>query len=160
MIHDGLTKHERYRLKDLDAYRKRKREWAKTPDQKAKRLEYSRKWRALNRDLHNERAKINHQKYKHKYVLRNANYALMFKYGIGLEFYNFMLARQSGGCFLCGRHETTRRLHVDHDHATGQVRKLLCMRCNTHLGWVEQLGLQKIKDYLEMNHVITDGKIY
>lgn len=40
--------------------------------------------------------------------------------------------RQNNCCALCGRHESSfkRRLNVDHNHKTGQVRGLLCYRCN------------------------------
>jgi hypothetical protein len=51
--------------------------------------------------------------------------------------YAAMLARQYGGCAICGRPPKTRRLHVDHDHRTGAVRGLLCHRCNRNLPtWV------------------------
>jgi len=42
-----------------------------------------------------------------------------------------MLARQGGGCALCGG---TDRLIVDHNHATNATRGILCSRCNTRLG--------------------------
>ncbi len=39
---------------------------------------------------------------------------------------------QGGCCAMCKRAENTfkRRLNVDHNHKTGQVRGLLCYRCN------------------------------
>jgi len=42
--------------------------------------------------------------------------------------YDRMLAAQDGMCAIpaCLRTPKTRRFHVDHDHATGQVRGLLC----------------------------------
>ena len=46
-----------------------------------------------------------------------------------------MLAAQGGGCAICGcepRDDIS--LHVDHDHATGEIRGLTCFRCNDALG--------------------------
>lgn len=48
-----------------------------------------------------------------------------------------MLAAQGGHCAICPateRDESRGRLHVDHDHATGKVRGLLCMNHNHMLG--------------------------
>ena len=41
---------------------------------------------------------------------------------------------QEGKCALCNRHV---KLHVDHDHDTGEVRGLLCHRCNVGLGYFQ-----------------------
>lgn len=48
--------------------------------------------------------------------------------GVTDEEYAAMLERQGGGCAIpgCNRTPKTRRFHVDHDHATGAVRELLC----------------------------------
>lgn len=45
-----------------------------------------------------------------------------------------MLAEQDGRCVICMKAARTRRLAVDHDHATQAVRGLLCYRCNQYLG--------------------------
>lgn len=60
-------------------------------------------------------------------------------YRITLDEYNLMYDRQKGNCDCCGKHESNfkRRLHVDHCHVTGQVRGLLCTRCNPGLGYFE-----------------------
>lgn len=62
------------------------------------------------------------------------------KYGITVEQYDAMLERQEGRCAICrGEDPGGRfgRFAVDHDHATGAVRGLLCMMCNTTLGRYE-----------------------
>ena len=55
-------------------------------------------------------------------------------YGITVEEYDALLARQGGVCGLCGRPPDRKRLHVDHNHGTGAIRGLLCHHCNTGLG--------------------------
>lgn len=55
-------------------------------------------------------------------------------YGMPAAEQEAMLERQGGRCALCGDPPGRRRLSVDHDHATGLVRGMLCHRCNTALG--------------------------
>ena len=63
--------------------------------------------------------------------------------------YETLLEGQGGGCAICGATPKTRRLHVDHDHKTGQVRGLLCFRCNNALpAWVTEKWLYKAAGYL------------
>lgn len=47
-------------------------------------------------------------------------------YGITGAEYDDLLRFQGGRCFICRRAPRTKRLAVDHDHATGEVRGLLC----------------------------------
>ena len=60
-------------------------------------------------------------------------------YGVTRQTYNQMVMEQCGNCAICGRPETAknRQLCVDHDHATGKIRGLLCSRCNTALGLMQ-----------------------
>lgn len=51
-----------------------------------------------------------------------------------------MLDRQGGRCAICQGSEpggNAKHWHVDHDHATGRVRGLLCMKCNVGLGYFQ-----------------------
>lgn len=56
--------------------------------------------------------------------------------GVTHEQYQAMLKEQKECCAVCGIHQTGRkyRLSVDHCHATGQIRGLLCGFCNTGIG--------------------------
>ncbi len=55
-------------------------------------------------------------------------------FGLTRDDYRRMLARQHGVCAICCRvNENGRRLGPDHSHATGQLRDLLCGRCNSAL---------------------------
>lgn len=77
------------------------------------------------------------------------------KYGMTIEEYGEMLAAQGGGCFICGRPPRDDiSLHVDHDHSTGQVRGILCFRCNNALAdFQEDPGLlAKAADYLDRHN--------
>ena len=47
-------------------------------------------------------------------------------YAITAAEYLALLAWQRGRCYICGRRAISRRLAVDHDHASGEVRGLLC----------------------------------
>ena len=50
-------------------------------------------------------------------------------YGLTEGQYGALLIVQGGRCAICAG-ERPYRLNVDHDHATGLVRGLLCRRCN------------------------------
>ena len=62
---------------------------------------------------------------------RNAR--LLKKYGVTIWTYGDLLSKQKGLCAICLRTPKTKRLCVDHDHKTGQVRGLLCYVCNRKL---------------------------
>jgi len=66
---------------------------------------------------------------------------LKSKYGITVDEHAWMFLNQRGLCAICKDSERSRRtengasgLVVDHDHETGEVRGLLCNRCNAGIG--------------------------
>lgn len=78
------------------------------------------------------------------------------KFGLAEEQFLLMLERQGGKCAICedifvsgeGRRKTA---NVDHCHASGTVRGLLCGGCNTGLGNLKDAPelLRRAADYLE-----------
>lgn len=68
---------------------------------------------------------------RHRRRLRAKELRVSKVYGLTASEYNTLLAQQGGRCAVCqvatGK---ARRLAVDHDHATGLVRGLLCKSCN------------------------------
>ena len=69
------------------------------------------------------------------------------RYGISVEEYDVLFAKQNGVCAICEKPENLTKdgklhaLAVDHNHETMQVRGLLCMNCNTRLGYFEGKNL-------------------
>lgn len=56
-------------------------------------------------------------------------------YGITRVMYRVLQAFQGGRCWGCRRARgRTKRLAVDHNHRTGEVRMLLCSTCNNVVG--------------------------
>lgn len=54
-------------------------------------------------------------------------------YGLSSADYDALLASQGGRCAIGRERPKGKRLAVDHDHKTGEVRGLLCSRCNHDL---------------------------
>lgn len=101
-------------------------------DRRAAKAAYQKAWRAANP----ARAKSNE---------------LRKMFGITLADYDAMLEAQGGGCAICGKpRDKHYRLAVDHDHASGKIRGLLCAHCNRGIGHFgdDPKLLRKAADYL------------
>lgn len=85
------------------------------------------------------------------------NTRLKRDFDITLKIYNEMLCRQEGVCAICRQPERVvfkgkiKALAVDHNHATGEIRGLLCMRCNVEVGIIEN------KERFSMIHKYLDS---
>lgn len=69
-------------------------------------------------------------------------------YGLTSEVYQMLVNQQKGHCLICGQ---KKKLVVDHCHASGKVRGLICQRCNIQVGWFEttsQLEIIRIANYI------------
>jgi len=87
----------------------------------------------------------NTQDYRKKYrngregKRANKRSQLKILYGMTIEEYEKMLKEQNGKCAICkSRNNNGNSLHVDHNHTTGKIRGLLCHKCNTALGIVNE----------------------
>ena len=75
------------------------------------------------------------------------HWTMMRTYGIKPEEYYIKLKEQNFKCAVCEEEETSvawngkgkvKKLAIDHDHKTDKIRGLLCSRCNTFLGRVNE----------------------
>jgi hypothetical protein len=83
---------------------------------------------------------------------------LKARFGITPETYVAMLDAQDGVCAICRRPETrivrgcVSALAVDHNHTTGQIRGLLCFRCNSGIGALgdDPENIDRAAEYLRL----------
>lgn len=85
-----------------------------------------RAWNERNPGRHNELRRQAHDRQK------AAKKWYLYRYGLTLEDLGRMRSEQEGCCACCG--DEAQKLVVDHDHATGVVRALLCEPCNKGIG--------------------------
>ncbi len=69
------------------------------------------------------------------------NQFLRSHYGITQSDYLLILESQGGRCAICRTDSPETKWHktfsVDHCHATGKVRGLLCQKCNMAIGYLK-----------------------
>lgn len=95
-------------------------------------LEKADNWKTANpqkrKDVANKYTKNNPEKLRNNF-LKN-------KYGITLEEFNDKQSLQQHKCTICGnKFKNTKDAHMDHCHATGKIRDILCSACNKGLGY-------------------------
>lgn len=69
---------------------------------------------------------------------KRQGYKLKYRYNLSQKDWNKRYLQQNGVCMICGKPETSidnntgniRKLGFDHNHKTGQIRDLLCTKCN------------------------------
>jgi hypothetical protein len=87
-----------------------------------------------------------------KVAIKFRRSVLKRKYGLTPQDYAAMLERQNGQCAICQAEPSPNLgLSVDHCHATGVVRGLLCAACNRALGQFQDdlERLRRALDYLQ-----------
>lgn len=122
----------------------------RNPEYREKQKSNSRKWHEANREYKARWDKQYRQKTGPKTEERY--YAsILSKFGMTKESYDQLLVSCDNSCQICGdKPYKGKRLHLDHNHATGKVRGLLCTRCNWYLATIERNPdvLDRIREYL------------
>jgi hypothetical protein len=81
------------------------------------------------------------------------------KYSIDLQTYEDLLSSQGNKCKICGvgsnPDSRANFLVIDHNHTTGEIRGLLCTKCNALLGLAQDREdiLEEAKQYLKNSRV-------
>ncbi len=111
------------------------------------------KWLKEHNPNYLERQRINHKKwvelhrermkqYKENYRLKQDpiyNHVKKLRhYHMTVEDYDSLLKSQNGKCAICQKQPTKNRLAIDHCHKTGEIRGLLCFRCNFGLSYFSE----------------------
>jgi hypothetical protein len=136
-----------------DRRRHYSKQWRKDNADKCK--EVAKAWKESNLDKVKETQKRSYEKHKDKRIevskiWKSNNSDKVFKsyrrswikrkYGLSVDVYDLLVSRQQGLCAICNKEETAiiagniKLLAVDHDHATGNIRGLLCQSCNCLIG--------------------------
>ena len=121
-----------------------------TPEAKAKHAAETRAYYAANRDRVIAREKARRDADKN--IVRA--YRLRTKYGMTLQDFEAMVKAQGNRCLCCKTQFGLLKAHrpyVDHCHASGRVRGILCTGCNAVLGHAKDSPkvLRMCADYLE-----------
>ena len=112
-----------------EAHRAKTRAWQAANPERAAELQ--REYRERHKDRLNAQRKVWHEANKEK-VSHQSRIRKLKGYGLTPAEFETMLSAQAGACLIC-----TLQMNqpvVDHDHATGAVRGLLCRKCNSALG--------------------------
>jgi hypothetical protein len=134
-----------------------KTRYAEDAEYRARMLEESRAYYQANKEKINARERYRyatnaefHERKLERSRRSRRRLRLKNHFGISLEEYDALLAKQNGVCAICKK-KSARSLCVDHCHATGLIRGLLCNRCNGGLAFFEDdpARMRKATAYLK-----------
>lgn len=117
-------------MADKEKQREYSRRWYRT--NKTKHRAATRRHYAENREEISAREKRRYKDNRSAIIARARVNYLRREYGLSPADYDQLLIEHSGRCAICETAAT--KLVVDHDHAAGHLRGLLCSNCNVGLG--------------------------
>lgn len=106
------------------------------PERRAEAVGRVQAWREANRARYLGYQRFYRERNRQRLRRAHRERHLKKQYGLSLLEYEALATQQDGVCAICREPEAS-GLHIDHDHASGQVRGLLCGRCNKALGLLD-----------------------
>ena len=94
----------------------------------ARKLKYTERWTKEKDDACKRR-------WRERNPNANKIYHIRHRYGLSLEDAKQVVSGQFGSCQICG---LTKKLELDHDHTSGQIRGMVCRRCNLMIEALER----------------------
>lgn len=116
---------------------------------KQKYNEYQKKYAKQNKDKLKDYNSRSHDEWRKRNLAR--------RYGMTIESYNLLIESQNNVCVICLK--KPEKFHVDHCHESGIVRGLLCSKCNTSLGLLQEdvKNFNRAIQYLEKHKGLKNG---
>ena len=88
----------------------------------------------------------------------------MLTCGVDAAEFERLFKAQGGKCPICNSAfppliERAKKIAVDHDHKTGDIRGLLCIQCNTAVGMVKEsvTVAEHLVAYLQKHKSLSSG---
>jgi hypothetical protein len=138
-----------------------RKRYAEDPKYRERKLAWNRAHRQKHREQINARARQKWRsdpEYRERGRARRKETWRRIAYGVTTEDYQRMLKEQNGACAIC-KQQSDETLGVDHCHATGKVRGLLCHKCNAGLGFYDDDSnrLREAAGYVDARRAVPDS---
>ena len=154
--------------KDQEKKKRYAKEYSQSQEVKEKKNKYSKEYYQRNKEKikiykknyrqspeAKEKKKQYMKEYHQKPEVKKKQKQNSWKYqgikDMTIERYNKILEEQNNCCKICGKNqlEFKKKLHIDHCHSTGEVRGIVCYRCNIGLGFIDnKIWFDKVLKYL------------
>ena len=133
-VNENIDKSKKGRPRKFDSGINNSYEHKKLYNKKYRELEINKnrhrivrkQWRAKNPD------KVKAQNERDKKYKKITKAHIKAKYNISVDEFNIMLDIQNKKCAICNKDSV--KLGIDHCHITGNIRGLLCKKCNFGIG--------------------------
>ena len=122
---------KQYCIDNKEKKKKARQEWYKANQERVDNK--SKQWRKDNPDKMLGYTK----KYNKSSTEKRRRSTIKYRYGLSYEDWQKIWDNQNGQCIICEKpFISPSDACVDHNHKTGEVRGLLCHRCNCGIGYL------------------------